>query len=96
MISSDTHVSGEPAAAEAALSEKDENSLQTQVPEVSPGSASQAAFLKAEDLGLLWSLPSVLFPKLLCPLTSAWPWLARGTLARGLKCSALGNGLALH
>lgn len=57
MTSSDTHtfqrgaVSGEPAAAGAAWSEDDENWLQTQVPEVSPGSALQAAFLKGRRPG---------------------------------------------
>ena len=57
MTSSDTHtfqrgaVSGEPAAAGAAWSQDEENSLQTQVPEVSPGSALQAAFLKGRRPG---------------------------------------------
>lgn len=92
MISSGTHtsrhcttVSGEPAATEAALSENEENSLQTQVLEVSPGSAVQAAFLKGRrpepavatplctvskvDLSLRWPLLSVLFLKSLCLVT---------------------------
>lgn len=58
MISSGSHtfrhcttISGEPAAAEATLSENEENSLQTQVPEVSPGSTVQAAFLKGRRPG---------------------------------------------